>query len=326
MQQQKQQVFRVLSVDGGGVRGIIPARLLQAIETRTEKRVFELFDMVIGNSTGGLLALALMVPDGQGGARYTAADMVAFYRQHCPKIFNRSLFRKLKTLGGLTGPRYSSVQLDQLLKELMGATRLSETLKPALITSYSLDRSQPHLWTTLRAQQGAHQDSYLYDVAGATSAAPTYFAPQVIKTKDSKPLHEIDGGIWANNPEFTALVGLKAMGISFPSEDVLMVSLGTGQAKLNRPPTELEDAGIVGWFVKAHLIDMMMHAESEWSDEVIAAIYPHNYRLQVPIAPSLGATDNSSSKNLAGLVQAAEAYISQHDAVIKELCSKLMAP
>ena len=73
--------FRILSVDGGGVRGVIPARILQAIEEQTAKSISELFDLVIGTSTGGLVVLALVTPNKDGTPTYKAADLVKFYRK-----------------------------------------------------------------------------------------------------------------------------------------------------------------------------------------------------------------------------------------------------
>ncbi|MEL6152801.1 MAG: hypothetical protein AAFQ78_02125 [Bacteroidota bacterium] len=145
----------------------------------------------------------------------------------------------------------------------------------------------------------------------------------MIQTPDGKTLHEVDGGVWANNPEFTAVEELKAMAVQV-DKDILMVALGTGQVKLSKPAKELKHSGIIGWLVKANLIDIMMSAESEWSQEAATAIFPHNYRLQVPITPALSHMDNASEKNLAGLVQAAEAYLKEQETVVEELCDVLL--
>ncbi|MEL6539403.1 MAG: CBASS cGAMP-activated phospholipase [Bacteroidota bacterium] len=324
---QPNKQIRVLSIDGGGVRGIIPARILQEIETRTGRRIHELFDLIVGNSTGGILALGLVTPDEKRQAKFKAKELVNFYQQNCAKIFSHSWWGKVSTGWGLWSPKYSRDNLDKILKEVLGDVKMSQTLKPAMITSYSLDQSLPHLWTTRRAKQAPHHDYYIRDVAGATSAAPTYFPPKVIKTPDGRTLHEVDGGLWANNPEFTTVEELKAMGVTATDTDVLIVSLGTGQAKLGRPAKELVNAGIIGWLIKAssNLIDIMMNADSEWSQDAIEAIYPNNYRLQTPITASLSAMDNSSKQNMEGLLQAAEAYLKEQEQVIDEICNALTA-
>ncbi|MEL6152802.1 MAG: patatin-like phospholipase family protein [Bacteroidota bacterium] len=153
MSKKSKKQIRVLSIDDGGVRGIIPARILQEIETRTGKRIHELFDLIVGNSTGGILALGLVTPDEKGQAKLTAQDLVSFYQQNSPKIFSTSFWRKLRTGWGLWNPKYSRDNLDNILKEILGEMKMSQTLTPAMAISYSLDRSMPHLLTT-RAARG----------------------------------------------------------------------------------------------------------------------------------------------------------------------------
>ncbi|MEL6412994.1 MAG: patatin-like phospholipase family protein, partial [Bacteroidota bacterium] len=140
----------VLSIDGGGVRGIVAARILQEIETRTGKRIHELFDLIIGNSTGGILALGLAMPDPdkQEQSKYTAHDLVKFYQDNCAKIFPQGLCYQLMAGWGLWAPKYSRASLDSILHHYMQETMLSETLVPVAVTSYSLNYAAPHLWTT----------------------------------------------------------------------------------------------------------------------------------------------------------------------------------
>ncbi|OJW72867.1 MAG: hypothetical protein BGO68_00495 [Candidatus Amoebophilus sp. 36-38] len=319
--------FRILSIDGGGVRGIIPARILQAIEEETGKPIFELFDLVIGNSTGGLVALALVTPDSQGEVKYQARDLVTFYKQQSGTIFYASWKHKIKTGWGLWGPKYNRKMLDQALENVFGTTQLSQTLKPALAISYSLDKILPHVWTTHKALARIHKDYYLKDIAGATSAAPIYFSPKVLNDEQGHTLHEVDGGLWANNPEFTAVLGIRNMHQIVANKDVLLISIGTGICRptkklYRKEATLLRNAGIIGWLLRAqpNLIEMMLGADSEWSETVISILYPHNYRLQVAIPHTLSNMDNST--NLDKLEKLAELYIQRNHA-FKAMCSLL---
>jgi patatin-like phospholipase/acyl hydrolase len=324
--------FRILSIDGGGVRGVIPARILQAIEEQTGKPICELFDLVIGNSTGGLIALALLTPDQEGRPKYKAADLVEFYKQKTPKIFSSSIFHHIKTGWGLWGPRYNRKHLDRILKELFDNAKLSHTLKPAVVISFSLDCVLPEMWSTHHAREGIKLDYYLSDVAGATSAAPTYFSPKVLKNIHGEILHEIDGGIWANNPEFTAIRALSFMKHIPKEQDVILISIGTGAPKLNerelqkfrQQAAKLKNAGILGWMIKAqpNLIEMMMTADSDWSKDLISIVYPNSHRIQVHITQALSSMDNA--KNVEKLRLLAEEYIATDS--FKELCDKLVQP
>jgi patatin-like phospholipase/acyl hydrolase len=321
--------FRILSIDGGGIRGVIPARILQAIEERTGKPICELFDLVIGNSTGGLIGLALLIPDQAGKPKYKAADLVTFYRQKAPKIFNASLFYRISTGWGLWGPRYNRKYLDIILKDLFGNSKLSQTLKPSVVVSFSLDAGVGQMWSTHHARTGKKLDYYLSDVAGATSAAPTYFAPKVLKNTHGEILHEIDGGIWANNPEFTAIRALNFMKHIPDNRDIVLISIGTGAPKPDRQAFQqqanrLKKAGILGWMLRAqpNLIEMMMTADSDWSKDLISIVYPNSHRIQVHIPRDLSSMDNA--KNIEKLKLLAEEYIITDSFMI--LCNKLIEP
>ncbi|WP_044282909.1 patatin-like phospholipase family protein [Candidatus Amoebophilus asiaticus] len=321
--------FRILSIDGGGIRGIIPARILQGMEEQTGKHIFELFDVVIGTSTGSLLSLALVTPNEQGGAKYKAGDVVGFYRQQGPKIFYSSWVHNLYTGWGLWRPRYNRKNLDAALAELLGDVKLSQTLKPALSISYSLDKALPHVWATQKVILGLQTDHYLKDIAGATSAAPTYFAPKVMYDERGNILHEVDGGIWANNPEFIAIIVLDSMEKVPDKKDIIVVSIGTGVCKPNielcvKEVSKLQTAGILGWMlgVKPNLIEMMMSADSEWSRTAMSTLYPHSYRLQIPIPQSQSRMDDS--RNIDKLGKLAEEYIIHNKELFKNLCANLL--
>jgi len=321
--------FRILSIDGGGVRGVIPARILQAIEEQTGKPICTLFDLVIGNSTGGLIALALLTPDQVGRPKYKAVDLVEFYKQKATKIFSSSIFHRINTGWGLWAPRYDRKHLDNILKALFGESKLSQTLKPAVVVSFSLDCGVGQMWSTHHARAGKKLDYYLSDVAGATSAAPTYFAPKVLKNTHGEILHEIDGGIWANNPEFTAIRALSFMEHIPKNQDIILISIGTGaprpdKKEFQQQACKLRNAGILGWMIKAqpNLIEMMMSADSDWSKDLISIVYPHSHRIQVYIPKALSSMDKP--ENVEKLRVLAEKYIATDS--FKELCNKLVQP
>ncbi|MEL6152488.1 MAG: patatin-like phospholipase family protein, partial [Bacteroidota bacterium] len=281
----------MLSIDGGGVRGIVAARILQEIETRTGKRIHELFDLIIGNSTGGILALGLAMPDPdkQGQSKYTAHDLVKFYQDNCAKIFPQGLCYQLMAGWGLWAPKYSRASLDSILHQYMQETMLSETLVPVAVTSYSLNYAAPHLWTTRRARIDPHYDYLLHDVAGATSAAPVYFAPKIIQKSDGTVLCEADGGIWANNPEIIAITELREMyNAPVEPQDVFLLSIAAYAPKAHHRLPDLQHSGLLGWILGADLVNLMINADVEWAEVAIAAIYPASKRIKVVVPAALG--------------------------------------
>src|SRR4051812_14409942 len=129
--------IRILSIDGGGIRGLIPALILNEIERLTAKPVSSLFDLIAGTSTGGILALALCVPNRNGdGPAHSASDVAQFYENDGPMIFSRSLRYTLLSLNGLLRSRYPSKAMEQVLERFYGGSRLKDALTSLLVPSY----------------------------------------------------------------------------------------------------------------------------------------------------------------------------------------------
>jgi patatin-like phospholipase/acyl hydrolase len=130
-----QPTFRMLTIDGGGIRGIIPAMVLTEIEKRTNKPIYELFDLIAGTSTGGILASGLTMPaDNQQGAKYTAAQMVNIYDNFGGEIFSKSGWRKwLGKMDEFFGSRFDAQSLEGLLLRYFGEARLKDSLTEIVV-------------------------------------------------------------------------------------------------------------------------------------------------------------------------------------------------
>lgn len=318
----KSKPLRVLSLDGGGVRGIIPARILFEIERRTNKPISELFDLIVGNSTGGIIALGLTTPDINNRPKYTAEEVLNFYMKNANRIFKKSFWRNVKSGWGLWGAKYDRTDLDHILEDLFGNTQLSETLKPVLVISYLINSTEIHIWTSRVARENK-RDYLLKDIAGATSAAPTYFAPKKMIDSRGKITFEIDGGIYANNPSTIAITEIYRSFPDITRESILIVSIGTGQIKFDKEFEKLENLGVIGWIITSNLIDVMMNASNdlfEWQTSILNNL---SKRIQVEIPDRLGNMDNASAENLNGLLETSEKYIDNNTKMLDELCKRL---
>jgi uncharacterized protein len=111
---------KILSIDGGGIRGLIPALVLAEIESRTGKAVAECFDLIAGTSTGGILAMGLARDDGNGKPRFSAGDLADIYQTRGKEIFSRSLWKGAASLGGLADETYSHKGLEKVLEAYFG--------------------------------------------------------------------------------------------------------------------------------------------------------------------------------------------------------------
>ena len=297
--------IRVLCINGGGVRGIIPAWLLQSFEEQTNQPIHALFDVIVGTSTGGIIALAITMPNPAypQQAMYKAQDLVQFYIEEAPRIFQASLWRQLSTGFGLWGPRYDRTNLDNILAEYFKDSRLSQALCHVGVLSFSIEKRLPRLWTSYTAQKNRYKNHYSRDAAAATSAAPTYFAPKTVlaldKNTKEEHLTEVDGGIYANNPALSALLAVAELYPDFSRKDLLVVSLGTGES--NEPGHSYKGLGGI-----RRLISDMMRASEDMVDDMLAAIIPRYYHFQLGLSKELIPLDNGDSRHLNKLLRHTE--------------------
>lgn len=232
--------IRILSIQGGGIRGLIPAIVLAEIEKKAVKPIHECFDLIAGTSTGGIIALGLTKPNPM-----RPADLATLYEDQGREIFPKSVWRNLRKY---VDEKYPSKGLVNVLKQVFGNDKLSSVLTNVIITSYDIEHRRPFFFTSNDVINKGHPDFLLRDVAHATSAAPTYFEPCKISLGNSNNyLALIDGGVFANNPAMCAYIEAKKI---FPSAtDFIIVSLGTGQLTRPIPYDEAKDWGLMDWAV-----------------------------------------------------------------------------
>lgn len=292
---------RILSIDGGGIRGLIPALALVRIEELTSKPIAELFDLIAGTSTGGILAAGLCVPAEDGrGPRFRASDLVDLYRLHGREIFSSSLLRKIVSL--VYGPEYSPRNLESQLKEKLGTTRLADAVTGLLITSYDMREGEAWFFSRSVARQKKDHDYQLWEVARATSAAPTYFPPFHLPNAEGATL--VDGGVFANNPVMCAWVD--AHEGSDASPDSMILSLGTGSVPHPVTFNRSRRWGKILWARPA--IGAFMDGQSDTADYQLGRLVdPSNYlRLQVKLSVAHEAMDNADETNIVALEDAAK--------------------
>lgn len=265
----------ILSLDGGGIRGIVPARILQRLEEDTGKLTRDMFDLVAGTSTGAIVAccIAKGIP---------AATIVDLYFKEGKRIFNRGW-----NIFGLFGAKYPAVGLEAVLDEYLGDTLVSDSKPVLLIPTLDLTSGMPHFFKSTKPEPVK-----LSYAARCSSAAPTYFAP-----KDNM----IDGGVFSNNPGMCALAEAYKL---WPQERLQMLSLGTGfkhKAMIVRRGGIFDYASII--------IDIFMNSEMGYIDyECDHVLEDGDYcRVQEPLFDHIDdALDNTSTLNMEALMHFAD--------------------
>ena len=319
--------FRVLSIDGGGIRGIIPAIVLAEIEEITGEPIANLFDLIAGTSTGGILALGLAKPNSAGLPCYSAEDIVGLYEKQGARIFHRSWGHRVLALGNLTRAKYPTTGLTDVLAEFFGETMLSEALTGLTVPSYDIERRLPIYFTSYFAKGRPGFDHKMRLVAQATASAPTYFKPLKLKTKSEVGhLSVIDGGVFANNPTLAALA--EATG-TYKAEidDLVVISLGTGQGAQPIALERAKDWGLGGWSTR--ILDVVFDSVSESVHHQLYYLLrgtrsQQRYkRLQLQLERSERKLDNASRQNIDSLKQIARAFVQANRVEIRKICHRI---
>ncbi|MBW4490467.1 MAG: patatin-like phospholipase family protein [Trichocoleus desertorum ATA4-8-CV12] len=327
------RLIKVLAIDGGGIRGVIPAMLLAEIEKRTGRAIAELFDVIAGTSTGGILALGLTKPNPNGKPAYSAVDLVHLYEAEGQRIFPKSSLSKLRSL---VNQKYPAIGIETVLRQYFGDTLLSQSIKTVLIPSYDTELRCPYFFKSRKAKADRDRDFPMATVARATSAAPTYFEPLQARSKQGLvPSTFIDGGVFANNPAMCAYVEARR---NHPeTHDFLVVSLGTGELSASLNYAQIKNWGLLEWarpifnIVSDGVSDTVDYQLQELlSTEDTEVNSKRYYRFQASLH-ALGRLDrgnhidDASLENITFLKRIAQNTINSNEGELKSLCQQLVA-
>ena len=311
---------RILSIDGGGIRGIIPATVLAEVERRTGRPIAALFDLIAGTSTGGIIALALTAPGPGGDPRLSAADVVGLYLEEGPRIFSRSVLRTVLSVDGLLDERYSDAGLEAALRRYLSDAMLADAITPVLVTAYALEERRPFFFKSRRAEARPARDYPMRVVARATSAAPTYFEPEAVPSDRGGTVGLVDGGVCVVNPAMSAYAEVRRDGAQIS----LVASLGTGQQTRPIPTARARRWGELAW--ARPLIDVVFDGMSDVVDYQLSQLLPAEryFRLQVELA-ARDELDDASPSNLRALQDDARRLLDAEHERIDALCADLAA-
>lgn len=307
--------FKILSIDGGGIRGIIPAIILQEIEKRCQKPISQLFNLIAGTSTGGLIALGLVVPDEKGNPKYTAEFIAQMYQTEGPKIFSQSIFRNVLNVGNFLGSKYPSKNLYNISQKYLGDTMFDKALANTLITSYDIHNRSPFVFKTKNAKKNQSHNFKMCDIAYATAAAPTYFPPIKLENKTL-----IDGGVYANNPSVVAIVD--TVKHYAPNDQIVICSLGTGQYTTPISESVMNKWGLIKWV--PNIIDVVFDGISDAVDYQSKILSSQYFRFQAKLDKCSDNIDDTSKHNIENLKFLAQNIITSESTKLDELVDLLI--
>jgi len=319
------KVIRILSIDGGGIRGVLPATFLSVLEEKLQEasrnknlRLAECFDLIAGTSTGGLLTCMYLTPDDNNALvpKYTARQALEFYFGYGDSAFTVS------EQGGFH--KYSPIGLETGLNNFFGNLKLSQLIKPCCITAYDMLHCEPYLFFSHRAISDPRANYYVKDVARATSALPGIFPPATISSLADRKRTFIDGSIFAYNPALQAYIRAKA--ILPNAENFLLFSLGTGLSATAYTPAQIEDTSEKNW--ARLLADVAFSAHSDIVHYQLEEIFRNKpgskyVRLQPSLLGLNREMDNVSSENVHALYKAGLEFVNSNEKTITELVNSI---
>ncbi len=276
-------VRRILSIDGGGIRGVIPARILTQLEQIAGKPCAEIFDLVAGTSTGGIIACGL-------GVDLPAVRMYEMYATRGPEIFSRPWWRAVSPVGA----KYPATGVDKVLSDVFTDHKFRDAKTKLLVTAFDQQTDAP-----VHFKSWEFNSLLMSEVARATSAAPTYFPAAEGRYSD--------GGIFATDPAMNAFAESRVL---WPGDTVLMLSLGTGyRREAEKYPS---NGGLLQW--AEPLIHALLESPGEDVAYMAKACMGSAYlRIQGQLPADCDSKmDNASASNIAALGRFANVLISQN--------------
>ncbi len=317
------RLFKVLSIDGGGIRGIVPAVILSEIERVTQRPIAKLFDLITGTSSGGILALGLVRPGEDGQPGFSAEDGIKLFADEGGRIFSRSTWHKVRSVWSVEQEKYPVLGIEAVLQEYFGDARLKDAVTPVLVTSYEIERRTPFFFKSERARSkgGSEYDFPMWEVARAATAAPTFFEPARLTTDDPPRSYAlVDAGIFANNPAMCAFAEAKAM---HPGADVLVASFGTGEFT---QPMLYENAS--GWGLRQWaqpLFGISFDGTSSTVHYQLAQLLSEKryFRFQGKLSEANDDMDDASPTNVRALQLLAQGMIEANARSFEELCRQI---
>lgn len=239
--------FRVLSIDGGGIRGVFAAKALADLEEAARRPLRRCFDLICGTSTGGIIALGLALG-------MAASELLDLYRSHGETIFPAARRRWFR---GIRRPRYESSALADALRSAFGAKTLADAQCRLCVPSIDIQTGCTRVFKTDHRGDDFVNDWKLtaQEVGLATSAAPTFFPAAIVDSGRAM----IDGGLWANNP---ALVGVaEATLLGRRLEEIEILSVGTGSTRFTMDGSDALKAGLWRWGPR--IVDLNFQVQSQ---------------------------------------------------------------
>lgn len=328
-----QSTTHILSIDGGGIRGVIPATIICYLEEQIqlhthspEARISDYIDLMAGTSTGGILVCLYLTPDSQAPkrARLNAEAVLHHYMQDSHAIFDRNLLPNSRNKEQFC-QKYNTNVLASRLQETIGKDiKMSQLIRPCLIPAYDLVQASPCFFSSNAVQIETSKDFYAWEIAKASSSAPILFQPTALFNQSQEQLL-VDGGLFAKNPSMYAYLEAQKEGLDAP-EKITLISIGTGIVRQQHPIEQMRRKGSIGWMKP--LLDITTSTSADLvvqQMKQLCEINQHHYfRIEPELRLANDSLDDASEENLQALLLDGLRYIEANKTMLDEIVQTLI--
>lgn len=319
-----QEYIRILSIEGGGVYGILPAHVLKYIEEKSRRPIADLFDLIMGTSTGSLLSVLLTVPGDNNQPKYSANDALEIYKEQGKMIFYSPWYHRLFTLNGLIGPKFMTTERMKVFHEYFGNIYFDQLLNNVVIPAYAVKQRSPLLFMNWK-QEGAPDMNFSVSDLLMGAVSPPGFFPSVVFGSNKDRFLLADGAVFANNPDLAAaLIAMKM----YPKKKYILVTLGTGKVESKTVSSKEEvDWGDLQW--SEEILPVLLDGTMKFNNLLLEKTFPFPidvYSFNTEISSFKREIDNINPLNLESLNQVGEHLVKENKQKLDELIPRLVRP
>lgn len=319
-----QEYIRILAIDGGGVYGLLPAHVLKYVEEKAQKPITELFDVVMGTSTGALLSVLLTVPGKENQPKYSARDVIDIYNEDGKWIFYSPWYHRILTLNGWIGPKYMTKERSRIFHKYLGNLYFDQLMNNVVIPAYGVNEREPLLFINWKEKSMEDINFAVSDLLMGAVSPPGFF-PSVVFGSRQDRFVLADGAIFVNNPALAAtLIAMKV----YPNKKYILVSLGTGETKIEPQKADaVIDWGDIQW--GEEIVPVFMQSSMKFDNVLLEKAFPFPvevFRFNKEISGFKRAIDDIAPSNLDRLNKEGESIVRKNKKRLNALIPRLKRP
>lgn len=318
----------VLSIDGGGMKGIVSALVLDKLELLLKEysgdanaRIGDYFDLIAGTSTGSILAALFLIPQNEH-PKYSASQILNFYLDLGPNIFQK------QSLYPLFGSKYTNQGFQATLDYFFGDLKISELLKPCLFTSYDTTTRKAVFFNQVNGKKDPARNPLVSEAVKASCSAPTYFPPVCLSITPDCSSCYVDGGVVANNPSLCAVIEALKLEECKSIQEIHLLSIGNVKNDTSYNYRNVKKWGLLEWAVP--LFSILLNSNAQTVDYQLQTLFhiidkpAHYLRLQVNALEKPPAMDDYDNESLDYLLTAGNELIETYKKELNDFAKWLV--